>query len=443
MPLQGYRQDQVDDSVPTSRLLLKGATVLHPDRGREEVADVLIDDGVVQEIGNVDEASFGGTVIDCSGKVIAPGFIDMHVHLREPGREDEETVISGCRAAMAGGFTAVCPMPNTDPPADSREVIDFLKERSQPLLVDVFPIAAATKGRRGEELTEMAELVDAGAVAFSDDGSPIATAELVRRAMEYSSMFGVPIIEHCEDPTLSRGGVMNESVMSTRLGLTGIPSISEDVCVARDILVAEFTGARLHIAHISTAGAVELVRQAKKRGIQVTAEVTPHHFTLNDEALESYDTNLKMNPPLRAAKDVEAIREGLRDGTIDVIATDHAPHSIEEKEVEFDAAPFGITGLETAFGLIVRELVDTGVLTLMEAVQKITVNPARILSLGERSLRRGAPANLVVFDPAKSWTFDKKRSRSKSKNTPFHGWKLKGAILAVYNRGRWWKAADW
>ncbi len=430
-----------DDSVPLPQVLFKGATLVHPDRGVEEKADLLVEDGQIEELGQVDASAFSGKVIDCTGKLIAPGFVDMHVHLREPGREDEETVASGCRAAMAGGFTAVCPMPNTEPAADTREVIDFLKDRSRSLLVDVYPIAAASKGRRGEELVEMADLIDAGAVAFSDDGSPIASAELVRRAMEYASMFAVPIIEHCEELSLSGDGVMNESAMSSRLGLAGIPSISEEVCVARDILVAEFTGAPLHIAHISTAGAVELVRQAKRRGVRVTAEVTPHHFTLTDEALESYDTNLKMNPPLRTARDVEAVRQGLRDGTIDAIATDHAPHSIEEKEVEFDAAPFGITGLETAFGLIMRELVEPGILTLIEAVQKITVRPAEILRLGERVLRRGVPANLVVFDPTATWVFDKKKSRSKSKNTPFDGWRLQGAILGVYNRGRWWEAS--
>ncbi|MFQ5750963.1 MAG: dihydroorotase, partial [bacterium] len=384
-------------------------------------------------------SNFNGKVIDLGGKVICPGLIDMHVHLREPGREDEETVESGTDAAMCGGFTGVCPMPNTDPPADNAEVIEFLKKKARDLLVDVFPIAAVTKGRCGKELTEMGDLVEAGAVAFSDDGDPVATAGILRRAMEYTGMFDVPIIEHCEDITLSKNGVMHEGKISTRLGLPGIPRISEEIIVGRDLQVADFTGSKLHVAHISLAGSVELVRQAKKRGIQVTCEVMPHHFTLNHEAVLTYDTNTKMNPPLRTPKDIEAMLGGLQDGTIDVIATDHAPHSIEEKETEFEAAPFGILGLETALGLVLSKLVDSGILTLPQAVAKMTKNPANILKLERGKFKIGVPASLTIFDPKTVWTVDKNQFKSKSKNTPFHDWKLKGQVFGLYNNGLWWQ----
>ena len=422
-------------------ILFKNATVIDPEQETEKQADVLVRDGKLQEVGSVAAASFQGEVVDATGKILCPGFIDLHVHLREPGREDEETVVSGAAAAMAGGFVSVCPMPNTDPPMDNAEVVRFVKQQAEPLLVDVFPIAAVTKNRAGEELAEMGEVVEAGAVAFSDDGDPVATAEILRRAMEYTRMFDVPIIEHCEDKTLTVGGAMHEGAVSTRLGLPGIPGISEDIIVARDILVAEFTGARLHIAHISTAGAVELVRQAKKRGVRVTCEVTPHHFTLDHEAVRDYDPNTKMNPPLRTRQDVEAMLEGLQDGTIDVIATDHAPHSIEEKETEYEVAPFGIIGLETALGLILTQLVDQNVLSLPQAVRKITANPAQVLGVPRGRLAVGEPASLTLFDPKAKWTVDRERFYSKSKNSPFHGWELRGKVFGLYNRGRWWPAA--
>lgn len=421
------------------KVLFANAVVLDPEKLTQEKADVLVENGKLVDIGKIDSAGFSGKIFDVAGKILCPGLIDMHVHLRQPGREDEETVESGAEAAMAGGFTAVCPMPNTDPPADTAEIINFLKKKSENLLVDVFPIAAVTKGRAGERLTEMGALVEAGAVAFSDDGDPIATAELVRRAMEYAKMFDVPIIEHCEDKSLSQNGEMNEGAVSTRLGLAGIPGISEDVCVARDIQVARLTGAKLHIAHISTAESMDLVRQAKKQGVNVTCEVMPHHFTLIDEAIATYDSNFKMNPPLRTLRDVDAMLEGLQDGTIDVIATDHAPHAIEEKQVEFDQAPFGIVGLETALGLVIEFLVKKKILTLPQAIAKMTKAPAEVLNLKRGVFRKNEPACFSIFDPEIKWQVDKTKFKSKSKNTPFDGWNLTGKCLALYNQGLLWR----
>lgn len=423
------------------RILFTGGLVVDPEMNAPQKNDILVEQGKIKDVAKIEADGFDGIIVDIAGKVICPGLIDMHVHLREPGREDEETVESGCAAAMAGGFTSVAPMPNTDPCADSAEVIEFLKNKAKGKLVDVFPIAAVTVGRAGENLTEMGALIEAGAVAFSDDGDPVATAEKMRRAMEYAKMFDVPIIEHAEDKSLTQGGVMTESAVSTRLGLPGIPGLAEDVCVARDILVAEFTGARLHIAHISTARSVDLVREGKRRGVQVTCEVMPHHFVLTDEAVNNYDPDFKMNPPLRTRADVEAMIAGLKDGTIDVIATDHAPHSVEEKELEFLYAPFGIVGLETALGIVIRHLVEPGILSLTEAVAKMTKRPADILKLERGRLRKGAPASLSIIDPKTEWTVDRKQFRSKSKNTPFDGWELQGSVLGLYNNGLWWQAS--
>jgi len=421
-------------------ILFTNATVVDPEKLSETQGDVLVEEGKLKQIGKIAASGFNGKIVDTTGMVLCPGLIDMHVHLREPGREDEETVESGTDAAMAGGFVGVCPMPNTDPAADNAEVIEFLKNCSREFLVDVFPIAAVTKRRAGEELTEMADLVEAGAVAFSDDGDPVSTAEMMRRALEYSRMFDVPVIDHCEDKSLSQNWAMHEGSISTRLGLPGIPRIAEDIIVARDIHVAEFTKGRLHIAHISTAGAIDLVRYAKKRGVPVTCEVMPHHFTLNHEAILEYDTNAKMSPPLRSPEDVDAVKEGLQDGTIDVLATDHAPHSIEEKEVEFDAAPFGIIGLETALGLVMTQLVEHNILDLPQAIRKMTLGPADILKLERGRFKMGAPASLTIFDPKAEWTVDKRQFKSKSRNTPFHGWKLKGKVFGLYNKGLWWQA---
>lgn len=424
------------------RLLIKNANYLDPAEGGPRPVEVLIENGTIVRVEHAIDSVDGAETIDGTGKLLTPGWLDMHVHFREPGREDEETVKTGCAAATAGGFTGACPMPNTEPAADTRGIIEYMIAEAKDTPVDVYPIAAATKGRQGKELSEMADLIEGGAVAFSDDGVAIATAEMTRRAMEYASMFDVPIIEHCEEPSMTEGGAMNESAVSTRLGLPGMPGVAEDIIVARDILLVELTGARLHIAHISTARSVDLVRQAKQRGLPVTCEVTPHHFTLTDEAVASYDANLKMNPPLRTQKDVDAIIEGLADGTIDVIATDHAPHSPEEKDVEFQAAPFGIIGLETALGLIMTQLVEPGHLRLEEALRKITLAPRDILRLPLPKLAVGQVANLTLFDPKHEWTVDASRFYSKSRNTPFLGWTLRGKVHAVINKGFLWVSPD-
>jgi dihydroorotase len=426
----------------TENLLIKGAMLIDPAIKLEKRGDILIEKGKIVRLGKIAQAPEGVQVIDARELVITPGWMDMHVHFRQPGREDEETVESGAAAAVAGGFTAASPMPNTTPAADTREVIEFLIEEGRKTLIDVFPIAAATKGREGKELSEMAELVEAGAVAFSDDGCAIATARLARRAMEYASMFDVPIIEHAEEPTLTVAGAMNEGKYSTRLGLGGMPTVAEDIIVARDILLAEYTGAHVHIAHISSARSIDLVRQAKIHGVRVTCEVTPHHFALTDEAVSDYDANTKMNPPLRSQKDIDAVLEGLQDGTIDAIATDHAPHAPEEKDVEFAAAPFGIVGLETALGLIVTKLMKAGVLSLSEAVDKVAVQPRRILSLPPVTLQEGQIANLTFFSPERVWTVAKNAFYSKCRNTPFNGWELTGKVYGVYNKRQLWLNKD-
>lgn len=422
------------------KILFTNAHVVDPEKLSEQKQDVVIEDGKLKEIGKIDSSGFSGKVVDLNGLVLCPGLIDMHVHLREPGGEHKETIETGCDSAMAGGFIGVCPMPNTNPAADNPKVVEFIKKRSKDLLVDVFPIAAVTKNRAGAELTEMEALVEAGAVAFSDDGDPVATAGILRSAMENAKKLDVPIIEHCEDKSLSGNWAMNEGVVSARLGLPGIPGIAEEVMVSRDIQVAEFTVAKIHIAHISTAKAVDLVRQAKKRGVQVTCEVMPHHFILTEEAVIKQGTNAKMSPPLRTQEDVDAMLKGLQDGAIDVIATDHAPHSQKEKEVEFMKAPMGIVGLETALGLVLKNLVGPGILTLSQAICKMTKKPAGILNLERGSLKIGVPASLTIFDPGHEWTVDKTQFKSKSQNTPFEGWRLKGKVFGLYNKGLWWQA---
>lgn len=427
------------DPAVKPALLITGCRVLDPVEKLDRKADLLIENGKIARIAEKIEAG-DAERLDLPGHILSPGWFDMHVHFREPGREDKETIRSGCAAAAAGGFTGVCPMPNTQPVADSRSIIEFMIDEANALPIDVHPIAAATKGSKGAELTEIAELIEAGAVAFSDDGVTIATAEITRRVMEYASMYDAPIIEHCEEHSMTKGAAMHEGAMSTRLGIPGMPGVAEDLIVARDILLAEFTGARVHIAHISTARSVALVREAKKRGVQVTCEVMPHHFCLTDESIASYDANFKMNPPLRTRADVEAMIAGLKDGTIDVIATDHAPHAPEEKDVEFAAAPFGIVGLETALGLVLTHLVEPGHLALQEAIEKITYAPRRILRLPQAMLKAGENANLTFFDPRVEWTVDPKKFFSKSRNTPFAGWRLKGRPAGIYNDGRLWLA---
>ncbi len=355
----------------------------------------------------------------------------MHVHLREPGREDEETIVSGAAAAVSGGFTSLACMPNTEPPLDTESAVRFVLREAEKTGVHIYPVAAVTKGSQGKELTEIAALVQAGAVAVSDDGSPVSSPDLMRRALEYTKMFDIPVISHAEELTLTANGLMHEGKMSARLGLRGMPSVAEELMVARDIALAEYTGGRLHVAHVSTARSVELIRQAKRRGLRVTAEVTPHHFTLTDETLVFFDANLKVNPPLRTAADVEALKNGLADGTIDVIASDHAPHAHEEKEVEFDAAPFGMIGLETALGLVLSELVEPGFLTLSEAMAKMTIGPARILGIPDGQLTVGGNATMTIFDPARPWVVDVNRFRSQSRNSPFAGRELRGRVEIV------------
>lgn len=424
------------------RLLLQGAHVIDPGLKLDQTLDVYIDEGRIQKVGaNLRVHEYCET-IKASGLILTPGWFDMHVHFREPGREDKETVLTGCAAAVAGGFTGVCTMPNTSPAVDKREIVEALVRQGERTMVDVHPIAAATKGREGKELSEMAELAEAGAVAFSDDGCAIASSELARRAMEYANMFKRPIIEHAEDPSLCCGGVMNEGVMSTKLGLPGMPTVSEDIIVARDIMLAEYTGCHVHIAHISSARSIALVREARLRGLRVTSEVTPHHFTLTHEAVSGYDTNTKMNPPLRSAADLAAVIAGLQDNTIEVIATDHAPHAAEEKEMEYTAAPFGITGLETALGLIVTQLVHAKKLSLNDAIAKVTIAPRRILNLPQAEIKEGARANLTLFALDKKWKVDRSRTYSKSRNTPFHGRELTGQVFGVYNKAQWWANPD-
>ncbi|MER3446866.1 MAG: dihydroorotase [Candidatus Dadabacteria bacterium] len=421
------------------KILIKDGRVIDPSQGMDEVRNLFIEDGKIKGYPlNIEELERDPNVqtISASGKIVSPGFIDMHVHLREPGFEHKETIHTGCAAAAGGGFTSVVCMPNTNPVNDNASVTEYilLKARTEGV-VNVFPVGAITKGQKGEMLAEIGEMWEAGCVAISDDGRPVMNSRVMRYAMEYAKAFGIPVISHAEDINLSSGGVMNEGLTSSMLGLRGIPNASEEVIVARDITLAELTGVHLHIAHVSTSGAVRLIRDAKGRGVNVTAEVTPHHFTLTDKSVLGYDTNVKVNPPIRAKEDMEAIREGLRDGTIDVIATDHAPHTEDEKKVEFDLAPFGISGLETALALALK-LVEDGVLTLPEMIKKLTSTPAQIIKSTRGTLKVGAVADVVVFDPNKIITVDRERFRSKGKNTPFHGWKLSGCVLYTIVGGK-------
>lgn len=415
------------------KIILKQITILNPEQKLNQKNDLLIEDGVIKKIGGLKSEDFkSAEVFEFENKYCVPGFFDMHVHLREPGREDEETVETGSNAAAAGGFTGVACMPNTNPDIDSAEIVRFIKEKAKDHLVDVYPVAAATLSRKGEALSPMYELFEAGAVAFSDDGNVIKNAGVLRNVLEYSKNFGTPVIEHCEDESMA-GGVMNEGLTSTILGLEGIPNVAEDLIVMRDIMLAEFIGGKIHIAHISSKNAVELVRQAKKRGIKITAEVAPHHFTLTDDSIKSYDTNFKMNPPLRTRADVEAMIEGLKDGTIDCIASDHAPHSIEEKEMEFIYAPNGIVGLETQLGLVISELIHRKHITISQAVEKMAINPRKILNIPVPQIMGGETANLTIFDPDLIWTVDISKFKSKAKNSPFDKRLMTGKSIAVIN----------
>jgi len=407
-----------------------------PVTGRLAAEDLLIGDGVIVEKGPALNGS-GAEVLEAGGRLVAPGFVDMHVHLREPGLEAKETVETGCRAAVRGGFTAVACMPNTSPVIDSRPLVRYIIEKAREAgLARVYPVASITRGSQGKELSEMDDLRGAGAVALSDDGRPVADAGVMRRAMQYAGMLGMPLISHCEELSLAAGGVMNEGFTATRLGLKGIPAAAEEVMVARDIILAEATGCRLHIAHVSTAGSVRLVREAKARGVKVTAEATPHHFTLTDREVEGYDTSTKVNPPLRGEADVAALREGLADGTIDVIATDHAPHTLEDKDLEYDLAPFGMVGLETAVGLVWTELVSPGVISPAKAVAMLTVNPAGILGLEKGPLIPGSTADITIIDPDLEERVDPDSFQSKGRNTPFAGRKLKGLPVCTIVGGK-------
>ena len=416
-------------------LLIQGGHVIDPGRVNG-VADVLIENGTISAVGPALTAPGGATVIQAKGQLVLPGFVDLHVHFREPGFEYKETIQSGTAAAVAGGFTTVCAMPNTNPVNDNQAVTEFMLERAKAAgNAHLYPIGAITKKSEGKELAEIGDLRRAGCVAISDDGKPVMNSLVMRRAMEYARAFDVPVVDHCEDLHLSEGGCMNEGLVSTELGLPGIPSAAEDVMVARNVSLAELTGARLHLAHISTAGSVRMVREAKARGLKVTAEACPHHFTLTEELTRGYNTHAKMNPPLRTMQDVQAIKEGLRDGTIDVIATDHAPHATQEKQQEFTEAPFGIVGLETALSLTLA-LVDEGVLTLESAVDKLATAPAKAFSLNAGTLAVGAPADVAIVDPNREWQVDPSRFRSKSRNTPFAGWKVKGRVTTTIVSGR-------
>lgn len=420
------------------KTLLKNGHIIDPLNGKDTVSDILIVDGIIERVAQNIPGGGGLDVRDLKGMIVAPGFVDMHVHLREPGFEHKETIETGTRAAAAGGFTAVCCMPNTNPAIDDASVVRYILERARTVnggLVDVHPVAAVTRNREGKDLAPMMELAEAGAVGFSDDGAPVENAEVMRRAFEYASMLGKPIIQHAEVTSLTKGGVMNEGSVSTAIGMSPIPPIAEELMVARDIRIAEYVDAPYHVAHLSTAGSVELVRAARKRGCRVTCEVTPHHFSLTEEAVRSFDTNTKMNPPLRTRDDVEAIKEGLADGTIDAIASDHAPHSFDEKQVEYLFAPFGIVGLETALGLAVRELVRTKVLTLDQLIEKFSANPRRILHLSVYGIAEGRTADLTIFDPQVEWVVDIEQFRSKSKNSPYNGWKLIGRSVGIINNG--------
>jgi dihydroorotase len=420
--------------------LLKGGRLIDPANGIDGIYDVLIDGDRIARVDR-DLPSDGASIIEIpAGLVVCPGFVDMHVHLREPGQEHKETIATGTAAAVAGGFTAVACMPNTDPINDDANVTAYiLNKAAEARLARVYPIGAVSRGSKGELLSDIAELKRAGCVALSDDGKPVATALLMRRALEYASMFGMPVIDHCEDPTLKGDGVAHEGYQAATLGLRGIPGAAEAIMVERDVLLSEMTGAPVHIAHMSARASLRAVRKGKDAGARVTCEVTPHHFTLTDELLAApipYDTNVKMNPPLREAADRDAMLQGIADGSVDVIATDHAPHHYDEKKVEFDHAPFGIVGLESAVSLALDRLVHTGVIRLARLVELISVNPARILRVTGGTLSPGAPADLTIVAPELRVTIDARRLRSRSKNTPFDGWELRGGVAATIVGGQ-------
>ena len=418
-------------------LVLKGGRILDPSTRTDSTGDVIIIDGKVASSGERAGKVTDAEIVDCEGMIVSPGFIDVHCHLREPGREDVETIATGARAAAAGGFTAVCAMPNTDPVTDNQAAVGFIARQAQRAdAARVHVIGAISVGQKGETLAEFGEMVAAGAVAVSDDGKPVVSAQLMRTALEYARTFNIPVIDHCEEPTLAKGGSMNEGIVSARLGLRGIPSEAEEIMVIRDILLARRTGGHVHLAHMSTLGSVELIRWGKERGINVTAEVCPHHISLTEDRILGYDTNAKMNPPLRTAKDVDALRDAVKDGTIDMIATDHAPHHYDEKEREFADAPNGIVGLETALAVSVTNLVSSGHIDFSTLVDKMSCAPARLFGLPGGTLTKGTIADVTVFDPDAEWEVDASKFLTKGRNTPYAGMRLKGRAKCTIVGGR-------
>ena len=418
-------------------ILLRGGRLVDPSNKLDGIGDVLIRAGKIESVGGNIAAPDGATIVDCAGQVVAPGFIDVHCHLREPGREDVETIATGARAAAAGGFTAVCAMPNTDPVTDNQAAVGFvLKQGRAANAARVYPIGAISIGEMGERLAEFGEMVGAGAVAVSDDGKPVVSAQLMRTALEYARTFGIPVADHCEDPTLAAGGAMNEGLVSARLGLKGIPGEAEEIMAIRDILLAKRTGGHVHLCHMSTRGSVELIRWGKDRNINVTAEVCPHHLSLTEDEVEGYNTNAKMNPPLRSADDVAALCQAVKDGTIDVIATDHAPHHNDEKEREFSDAPNGIVGLETALAVNLTWLVKPGIISVSTLIEKMSCAPARLFHLPGGSLRRGVAADVTVFNPAAEWVVDPKLFKTKGRNSPYAGRTLTGLVGCTIVDGR-------
>lgn len=417
-----------------ARLLLKNARLVDPSQQLDGEFDLLIEDGKIAKIGPGLEAD-DAEIQDLTDLVIAPGFIDMHVHLREPGKEESETISTGTRSAAAGGFTAVACMPNTQPVIDNPEIVQLIIKKAEGVSCAVYPIAAITKNQAGQELTDMAALKEAGAVAFSDDGKPVSSSKMMRTAMEAVRQLGLPLIDHCEDPSLSDGAAMHEGRISNQLGVLGMPAAAEEIMVARNILLARLTGAHIHMAHMSTAGSMELIRQAKRSGVTVTCEVTPHHFTLTEEAVLTHGTNTKMNPPLRTTEDVKAVLQAIADGTVDVIASDHAPHHADTKNVDLSLASFGIVGLETSVSLGLDRLVQSGLISLNTFVELYSTNAGKILGL-QRTIQEGAEANLTIFHPSKRITVNASLFNSKSRNTPFDGWELSGTPLATLFRGK-------
>lgn len=433
--LQSKTDIKIFNKLP-KRILLQNLHIIDKNENINKKCHIEIIDGKISRLMEKLPENYDADVVDCNNSFAMPGFFDMHVHFREPGREDEETIISGSFAAANGGFTGVACMPNTDPPIHTQEIVNYIKKQAADLLVDVYPVATISNDRMGKELAPIAELVEAGAVAISDDGSPVMNSEIMRRALEYSKMFDIPVLGHEEDLNLAKDRHMHEGYYSTKLGIQGIPSLSEEVLVARDIMLAEYTGGKFHVCHISTKGSLELVRKAKEKGLPITCEVTPHHFTITDKEVESFDTNTKMNPPLRTAEDVEAMKDGLKDGAIDAIATDHAPHSIEEKEAEYIYAPFGIIGLESAIGLINSELIDNDILNVTDLYDLCVKNPRSILNLDIPKIKKGEIANLTIFNLDTKWTYSSGRSLSKSINSPFNNWDMKGKSVLVINKNK-------